>query len=198
MSPALDVVLAFVLAAGRRDPAQVGTLLSHIAAVILIVTGMALGLGWIMRQGHRGSADAKRLRSIVTFDAVVPVEGVAGLGALVTPIVASLRQSGLDVGDPEAGENAAHVPLELEHDQFVVHVRRAPDHFVVQLCDRSAANRPPSESRGAPVGRKRTRRVLVALDVAVRGLPTATQVRWHKRERFDAGDHAGGGHDAIE
>lgn len=196
----MSTPLALLLAQAVEDPAHVAELLGQILLVLVSFFAITLGIGWALVRSAKardGSSDAVRIRSCASFTAVVPAQDPLGFGAIVDALRGGLVERGGEVGPAEEVDRRVCLPLEFAGHQFVLVVAAEAERMLVSVCDRRAANRPATESSGAPLDGRALRRLLEAVDRVLRGNGSISGVRWHKREDWSAGDRTVGGHEPV-
>jgi hypothetical protein len=182
------------------DPARVAELLLQVFGVLVAFFAISLGIGWALTRAAKasdGTSDPSALRSLVTFAAAAPAGEPLEPGALVEAMRKGLESVGALLEPTMVDGPRVVLALEFERHAFVLALTRDADRLLLSVSDRRAANRPATESDGAPLDRRALRQLLLALNRIVRGHPAVSEVRWHKRERWLAGDRASGEHEPF-
>jgi len=185
-----------LLIAATNEPApgsmQLGLTLVIVGAVFFAIT---LGAGRVLVAANR------RRRAVPTDDAgqrsvlVARAPFVKSLTDLSQLVARQLTAEAVPVLAAEVADEGLHVlPIEFEGTPYALLLRLEDVRVTARLCDRAAANRPAAESRFPPLPSPATATLLARVDRAFRQSPAFEEVRWHTRERADAGDLGAGTH----
>lgn len=172
-------------------------------SVLLVAVGVftLAGLTYLamreMARGREGTIDPPNMRTVAVFEVAGSTDDASRLQTLAAETREKLGDLRLNADAPVLHAEALFVAVEVKGRAFVLRLARLPGVFTATVLERGAATNALGEESRTPLGSAELPVLLDHLNRALRKLTGVGDVRWHRRESWEAGTRDQGVHAPV-